>query len=298
MFITLALSSIFISASQILQRNPKYIHTPYKWKNKKLEEAIIGKKIQLISHRGGSYENFENTQKAFQDQKSKTDIIEIDVHLTKDKKIVILHDNYLQRLCGIDEFVENVNFDQIKYKKQIETNFSTNNILKVGYQPQPIIYNGKQNKNKYLIQTKQWGSFDYKFAKKIMEKNKEIPRFFSRQEYIKIYFSYIFGILPFLNLKAQIFQVPFYTLEYYEWKKKEAQNSNLNTLMVNIVFTYLKFFNSIQKGINQHLNKRGILVYYWVLNDEKYFQQALQTKPNGIITDCPTKLRKFLNKLN
>lgn len=92
-----------------------------------------GSKILHISHRGGSFENFENSQLAFKNAVKKaiilyniinfikqvvncdTDIIETDVCLTKDEKVVCFHDNNMKRLCGIDQDIQTVNFSEIKY---------------------------------------------------------------------------------------------------------------------------------------------------------------------------------------
>lgn len=43
-----------------------------------------------------------------------------------------------------------------------------------------------------------------------------------------------------------------------------------------------------------HLKKRGISVYYWVLNEEEEFKHAIEIGVNGIITDYPTRLIDYL----
>ena len=35
--------------------------------------------------------------------------------------------------------------------------------------------------------------------------------------------------------------------------------------------------------------------YYWVLNDEADFKRAFEIGCEGVMTDCPEKLRKFLD---
>jgi len=37
----------------------------------------------------------------------------MDVCLTYDKKIVVIHDSYLQRMCGIGDFVEYYNYNEL-----------------------------------------------------------------------------------------------------------------------------------------------------------------------------------------
>jgi Glycerophosphoryl diester phosphodiesterase family len=56
---------------------------------------------QLMSHRGGAFEFVENTLPGFKySAKLGVDILELDVHLTKDGEVVVFHDNNLGRLCG------------------------------------------------------------------------------------------------------------------------------------------------------------------------------------------------------
>jgi glycerophosphoryl diester phosphodiesterase len=76
-----------------------------------LQHSIKSNKILLISHRGGSRENLENTMAAFKHAVNLgTNILEMDVCLTKDKKIVVIHDSSLQRMTGSDTYVEDYNY--------------------------------------------------------------------------------------------------------------------------------------------------------------------------------------------
>lgn len=43
----------------------------------------------------------------------KTDLLELDCHLTKDKIAVVIHDSSLKRLCGVDDRVENFDYDSL-----------------------------------------------------------------------------------------------------------------------------------------------------------------------------------------
>ena len=50
----------------------------------------------------------------------------------------------------------------------------------------------------------------------------------------------------------------------------------------------------IRKSMVNHFKKRGIYVYYWVLNTDDEFRQAIDIGINGIITDYPTRLINFV----
>ncbi|KAG1662884.1 Lysophospholipase D GDPD1 [Nymphon striatum] len=85
----------------------KYPHCLHQRKNVKFKRQCLH-----ISHRGGAGENLENTMEAFQNAVNQgTDMLEIDLHMTKDNHVVISHDNNLQRVTG-----QNVLISDLHYK--------------------------------------------------------------------------------------------------------------------------------------------------------------------------------------
>jgi glycerophosphoryl diester phosphodiesterase len=60
------------------------------------------------------------------------------------------------------------------------------------------------------------------------------------------------------------------------------------------------YFKSISRALNNksmfaHLQRRGIPVYVWILNNDQEFQYAFQKLGvTGIMTDYPTLLQKYL----
>ena len=59
--------------------------------------------IEIIAHRGASYIAPENTLASINlAWELKADGVEIDVHQTKDKRIILLHDNTAERTAGKD----------------------------------------------------------------------------------------------------------------------------------------------------------------------------------------------------
>ena len=57
----------------------------------------------LSAHRGGGCEGAENTVFAFKNaMKLGMNLMECDVHLTKDNVVIVCHDGKLDRLCGYE----------------------------------------------------------------------------------------------------------------------------------------------------------------------------------------------------
>ena len=67
----------------------------------------------LIAHRGVHYKYLENSLNAFKEAMKRNYIIELDVHITKDNKIVVYHDNNLKRLTGVLKNIEDLTYKQI-----------------------------------------------------------------------------------------------------------------------------------------------------------------------------------------
>lgn len=73
------------------------------------------KPIKVVAHRGDSFSFPENTLQAFQSaQDLGVDIIETDVHLTKDNEVVIWHDDTLERNTNGKGRIENNLLNDLK----------------------------------------------------------------------------------------------------------------------------------------------------------------------------------------
>lgn len=73
-------------------------------------------KSKIIAHRG-IYDNktiFENTLPAIKKARDKGYIIEIDVHLTKDNKIIVFHDYNAKRMTNHDLIIEKATYAELQ----------------------------------------------------------------------------------------------------------------------------------------------------------------------------------------
>jgi glycerophosphoryl diester phosphodiesterase len=70
---------------------------------------------KIIAHRGSSYEAPENTMSSAKiaiDQNA--DALEVDIHLTKDNEIVVIHDADIKRTAGIKKNVKDLSLNELK----------------------------------------------------------------------------------------------------------------------------------------------------------------------------------------
>lgn len=71
---------------------------------------------KLIAHRGFSSKRLENTIEAFEMafNKEYIDTIELDIRMTKDKKIVCVHDSFIKSNISEKEYIKNINSNDLE----------------------------------------------------------------------------------------------------------------------------------------------------------------------------------------
>ena len=76
---------------------------------------LINKNPVAIAHRGGSNSGIENTMEAFENAINMGfNIIETDIQITKDKKLVVFHDLTLDRLTNTKGLVKDKTWNELK----------------------------------------------------------------------------------------------------------------------------------------------------------------------------------------
>ena len=74
-----------------------------------------GPKVEIIAHRGASWDAPENTVASFKEAwKQNADGAELDLHLTKDGKLVVIHDATLKRTSGLPDKVRDLTLEDIR----------------------------------------------------------------------------------------------------------------------------------------------------------------------------------------
>ena len=78
----------------------------------------------IIAHRGVHDNNniIENTIPAFKLAVEKGYGIEFDISITKDNKLVIFHDDTLERLCGINKHINDITFEELEKLTLLDSN--------------------------------------------------------------------------------------------------------------------------------------------------------------------------------
>lgn len=298
----------YVFTSLLLFKYPNIIH----------RRKDLKFRCRHISHRGGAGENLENTLTAFEHATAMgTDMLEIDVQLTKDSEVVVSHDNNLYRSTG-----KNVNISELDYnelpqlKTQLPVDFDSG-ILFYGtsdrripllkevyakFPTMPINIDIKTDSDDLIKKVSEmtkkyrreeftvWGNVSEAVLNKCYQENPNMPIFFSFRRVIRLILLTYTGLLPFINLRESCLEIFMPQVIY----KNQGSIMHQRKGAKAILWAMKKLL--MRKAIFEHLDKRGIQTYLWVLNEDDEFQAAFDLGVTGVMTDYPTKLRDFLNK--
>lgn len=285
---------------------------------------LLHKKKQLkfqcchISHRGGAAENLENTIAAFEHAVTTgTDMLELDVHLTKDGEVVVSHDDNLLRSTGVDKNISDLNYLDIPpLKAQLPVDFDNANLCKGGSDRKipllrhvfqqfamiPINVDIKSNNDDLITKVSQlthefkreeltvWGNFQDQVTRKCYTENPQMPILFSSKRVLHLCLLAYSGLLPFVNIRESCLEI------FLPAAIEKNTNSMFHQNKSYRMLVWLMDKLLMRRSLFNHLKKRGIQTYLWVLNEEAEFDKAFSLGVTGIMTDYPTRLAAYLEK--
>ncbi|KAG1670212.1 Lysophospholipase D GDPD1 [Nymphon striatum] len=183
----------------------------------------------------GAGENLENTMEAFQNAVNQgTDMLEIDLHMTKDNHVVISHDNNLQRVTGQNVLISDLHYKDLPLLNstlkldfsfgQSCTNHKDRKIplleeLFKRYPQMPINIDIKIDNDDLIKQVSDmivkynresltvWGNYRNKITYKCHKENPNVPTLFSVQRVIMLLVFTYTGLLPFIPLRESCLEL-------------------------------------------------------------------------------------------
>lgn len=75
---------------------------------------LLSQAVEIVAHRGASHDAPENSLEAFRLGWAQADANELDVHLSRDGRLVVIHDASTKRTTGVDKPVVEQSFEELK----------------------------------------------------------------------------------------------------------------------------------------------------------------------------------------
>ncbi|RTE06761.1 glycerophosphodiester phosphodiesterase [Paenibacillus whitsoniae] len=234
----------------------------------------------VIAHRGAKGEAPENTLAAFRlGLEQGCDAIELDIHLSQDGEIIVIHDFTIDRTTDRKGVVHEMTLAELKQAdagRWFDTRFEGERIPTLeevfDLVPPDIMIN---------VEIKD--SYDRKLEPALVELMKKKDRVHN-----VVVSSFDHKSLMFLKLLLPETKIGL----LYDFNP--GSHVNLATGLGVPVYSLHPNFKRINREEIREAKSKGIEVYPYTINDEKRLRKAIAYGASGIITDYPGRLRDIL----
>jgi glycerophosphoryl diester phosphodiesterase len=235
------------------------------------------KGFEVLAHRGGSLESYENTIESFEYSINLgCKYIETDVQLSLDGKPYIFHDDSIKRLTGRDLIFNDLHsneIDKIRIFDNLEIPLLEDVLLKF-----PDTYFQIDVKTDEVAMPALKVIHQTNSEKRVCIASFSSPRLARvRREYPEICLS--MGPKEILRL----------LLSSYGLYKKKIQGDCLQ------VPVYHRGLKIVTKRFVNFIHSKGLKIVVWTINDEKTMKELFEIGVDGIITDEPKKLFQVIS---
>lgn len=294
-----ALLFLWSVVSAIFLRFPRLLHRP-------VAPLPFAKDRQYlhIAHRGGPGTDLpENTLASFRRGALHSDVLELDVRLTKDNVIVIAHDPDLHRLVGKSVLIHETNYDDLpplneagervcKLETLLDDELCKNHPICLDFKVEEKnmverVYTMFEKRGRLSMLV--WGSFSEKTRRKCQRLYPNVPTFCSLSQTAMMYLHFMLGSLPFVSIDSSLLAT---VLIREEWLTAFLQQKHKFPLSL-----FLRILGLFGSGLFMwliehpsfvaHLRGRGMHVVFWTANSEDDMVRIRRAGGSGHVSDFP-----------
>lgn len=254
---------------------------------------LRGKDITVIAHRGASAYAPENTMVAFKKaMEMGAEIIELDVHLSKDKELIVIHDESLERTTNGNGLVRDFTLEELQ-KLDAGTWYGddfANEALPTLEEVLKMV-NGQCT---LLIEIK--GAKDYFYdglSEKLMDliQQYEAQNWCIVQSFEPLYLEVIHGMDSNIELQYLIFT------DFSPFNMYLGTSVTMGDYQQSIYAAINPFYKSLTQGKIESIHQAGFKTFTYTVNEEEDMKKLIALGVDGIITDYPDKLISLRNQI-
>ncbi|MBM7587771.1 glycerophosphoryl diester phosphodiesterase [Bacillus pakistanensis] len=275
------------------------------WKDKKLEEKPFFKNEGplVIAHQGGELLTPSNTMAAFKKAAEMgVDVLETDIHITKDGHLVTIHDPTVDRTTNGKGFVADLTLKEVQeldagyYFKDLQGNYSYRNkgvqipTVEEVFQQFPNlrieieIKDDNPPERLKEISNKLW-----QLIKKYNKEEQVLVASFD-QEIIELFKTYSHEKTAVASGKQEVTKfVLLQKLFLPGFYRPQAD--------VHQIPTQESIFDLSKKSLIKGAHRHGVTIHYWTIDDKKTMRQLLDAGADGILTNRPDLLLEVLHEM-
>ena len=246
----------------------------------------------IIAHRGSSGTAPENTMAAFKEAlEVGADMIELDIHLSKDSVLIVCHDEFINRTTDGEGEIKNLTLDELNqfdagswYGEEFsgEKLPTLEDVFKLvnGQAKLLIEIKGKSKIYKGLEENLITLIAQYKAKDWVVVQSFHTP-----------FLANIHQLDPGIQLyKLVVLDVPILPMYIDDGGRIGSLND----------YNYCQAINPMDKFVTEKFirkaHERGQKVFVWTVNDTEKASSILQMGADGIITNYPKKMKQFLQQ--
>lgn len=241
-----------------------------------LINQVLNPKQLTIAHRGFVEKAVENSLEGIKASKEAgADLVEMDVLMTKDQKLVVMHDYNLKRLAGLDKKVADMTYDEV-----VGLALEQNGHKAVLPSFEEFVQVAKENNIKLLVELKPHGAEPDNYVDLVLV---ELNRLDPDHTY------------PVMSLKHEV-------MRELEDKEPAIETGyvipfNFGDLQLDQVdFLAVEEFSYSNQLVEEAKTAKKPL-YIWTINEEAEMIRYLQKPLDGMITDFPDKVQAYKGEL-
>lgn len=257
--------------------------------------------VLVIAHQGGEGERPSNTMSAFQHAvEVGADVLEMDIHSTKDNVLVVIHDETVDRTTNGTGRVQDLTFEEIQ---QLDAGYSFPNLEEARertdrpFRGQGVTIPALEEVFKTFPQMR--------MVIEIKQKSPSIA-------------GQLCDMLREYKLEQQVIVASFHPVAMYEFRAAcpEVATSAVEEeirpfFLLNLVglgrawqpvahsFQVPEYgggFHIMTEGFVEGARYHNVTVQPWTINSEEDMRRMIDLKVNGIITDYPSRLLELLGR--
>ena len=244
-------------------------------------------KVKIVGHRGASQIAPENTVASTKlAYKQDADISEIDIYLSKDHKIMVIHDTTTKRTGGINYMVTSTDSKDLRE-------------LEVGSWKNPYYYGEKIPFLEEILDVVPEGKklfIEVKYSVGIAPYIKEAIDKSGKKDQMVI----ISSSLDLINqCKKEMPDIPTYWVKASEKNKETGEflpydDSVIQVALDNKLTGLDLLFRGLNKEFVDKAHKAGLEVYVWTVDDINIAKQMVEIGVDGITTNVPGVMKAEL----